>query len=711
MKKRILLTVIVLVMILVMAFSACFFSCKKKTEEADDYGKFVFDGETDISIGVLADIHVMSETQAVNMTCSDFKTWEAHGQKMLGLSESILKTTVDRIIEESDFDVVLVSGDNSDDGGEVTHRAVAAELKRLENAGIKVFTIPGNHDINNRSYTYASGEGKLTNPTTEAEFANIYADFGYNSSDTKEFYKNAGTDKAANDAEFTLGDNLSYVADLSDKYRLIAIDMSKYVSDYYLTDPDGSFAGQGYDVDAEGRVLVNGERYPLVSSRHDGAMTAELLAWTKTKIEETVAEGKIPVGMMHFPLIQHFGSLVQAENGTVNDPGGVSVAETLADAKMKLIFTGHIHIQDDALFTSKAGNKILDVNSASLCNYPTPVRYLHAKGDDVSVRTWNMNSVKEEYLPSYLTASEKAAILSDFKTYSVKYLDDSMLAKIKNKIDMDMVYTILSKLGVKKDGTNDQKVTALAENLYNGVILKFFKLPLYEKDAAGELSVEGAAKSYGVKIPSSDYTDVFNLAMSFVAGMYGGDEHCTAEETRVTLLKYSIYTAFKLIDDFDLFAKIKEINPSFATIDLTDSLKELYLYGTLDLCNNNLLIGLVTSLDIKAIKKYLNFTSRTNPYKALGQVVNLAETLNLESMLFGLKIEDYLVANEVQQKGFLRLGALIDDNIDGALLLGLTNDSLEGGSTYAYRGGVTDSAPADNDLKINYKTMAYSALK
>ena len=711
MKKRILLTVTVVAMILVMVFSACFFSCKKKTKETSDYGKFISDGETDISIGVLADIHVMSETQAVDMTCSDYKAWEAHGQKMLGLSESILKTTVDRIIAESDFDVVLVSGDNSDDGGEVTHRAVAAELKRLENAGIKVFTIPGNHDINNKSNTYASGKAVLTNPTTEAEFASIYAEFGYNSADTKEFYKNAGTDKAANNAEFALGDNLSYVADLSDKYRLIAIDMCKYVATGYLTDSDGSFAAQGYAVDSEGYVLVNGEHYPVVSSRHDGAMTADLLAWTKAKIEETVAEGKIPVGMMHFPLIQHFGPLVQAENAAVNDPQGVSVAETLADAGMKFIFTGHIHIQDDALFTSKAGNKILDINSASLCNYPTPVRYLHAKGDDVSVRTWNMNSIKEEYLPSYLTASEKSSILADFKSYSVNYLDDSMFAKIKNKIDMDMVYTILSKLGVKKDGTNDAKVTALANGMYNDVILKFLKLPLYEKNAGGGLSVESAAKTYGVKIPSSSYTDVFNLAMSFVAGMYGGDEQCAADETRVTLLKYSIYTAFKLIDDYDLFAKIKEINPSFATIDLTDSLKELYLYGTLDVCNNNLLVGLVSSLDVKGIKKYLNFTAGTDPYKALGTIVSKAADLELESKLFGLKIEDYLVANEVQQKGFIRLGALIDDNVQGKLLLGLTNDSLETGSTYAYRGGVTDSAPADNDLKINYKTMAYSTLK
>lgn len=709
--KRVFKLGLALVLIAVLALSsALFVSCKPtETEKEFEPTPFVNDAEdADISIGVLADIHVMSETQAVDMSCADFKAWEAHGQKMLGLSESLLKTAVDRIIAESDFDVVLVSGDNADDGGEVSHRAVAAELARLENAGIKVFTIPGNHDINNNSYTYAGGKSALTNPTTEKEFAEIYADFGYNSTDVLEFYKN---EDGSNRTNFDLGDNLSYVADLSDRYRLIAIDMCNYVSTHYLTDPNGTYAAAGYQVDGEGRVLVNGEPYPLVSGRHDGAMTTDLLTWAADKTREAISAGKIPVGMMHFPLIQHFGALVQAANGAVNDPNGVSVADALADAGMKFIFTGHIHIQDDAIYTSAAGNKILDINSASLCNYPTPVRCFRAKGEEAYIRTWNMNYIEEKYLPAYLTDAEKAEIKKDFKAYSVAYLDDSMLAKIKNKIDMDMIYTILSKLGVKKNGTNDAKVTELASGVYQDVVLKFLKLPLYEKDAKGGLSVEGAAKAYGVTIPQSEYTDIFNLAMSFVAGMYGGDESCSAEEARVTLLKYSIYTAFKVIDDFDLFAKIRQINPSFAEIDIGDSLSELFRFETLDVCKNRLLVGLVGSLDIKVIREYLNFDENTDPYDALTAVKKLAATLNLKSILFGLDVREYISVYKEQEKGFIRIGDLIDDNIESGLLLGLTNDSLPEGSTYKYESGVTDSAPADNNLKINMTTMAYSALK
>ncbi len=678
-----------------------------------NYGQFVADGDKDISIGVLADIHVMSETQAVDMTCSDYKSWEAHGQKMLGLSESILKTAVDRIITESDFDVVLVSGDNADDGGYLSHVAVASELKRLENAGIKVFTIPGNHDINNNSYTYASGTQRLTRSTSEVEFASIYADFGYNGEDVVEYYKNEGTEAAATDANFVLGDNLSYVADLSDKYRLIAIDMCHYTDTYYLQDNDGSYAAAGYDVDEDGYVLVNGERYTLARKRHDGAMTTELLDWVKKVTIEAVQEGKIPIGMMHFPLLQHFGPLVQAENGAVNDPDTRAVADVLANAGMKFIFTGHIHIQDDALYTTRSGNKILDINSASLCNYPTPVRYFRAKGDTAYVRTWNMNSEKEEYLPSYLSQEEKDALLADFTAYSVAYLDGSMLAKIKNKIDMDMVYKILSKLGVKKNGQNDAQVTSLAEDVYNDVILKFLKLPLYEKDANGGLSVESAAKAYGVVIPQSDYTDVFNLAMSFVASMYGGDESCVALHTRVVLLKYSIYTALKVIDDFDLFAKIRQINPNFAEIDLSASLSDLYRTGKLDLCNNNLLIGLVSSLKVSGLDSFKDLIGSANAYGALRQIKKLKviSALLPDGLELGFKPEDYIEADPDNQIGCILFADLLDDAIASFTTLGLTNDSLEKGSTYKYKKGVTDSAPGDNNLTINMTTMAYSTLK
>ena len=746
MKKKFFRTLICVALVaVVIASCLSFYGCKKSYNSY----KYVKDGKTDISIGVLADIHVMAETQAVDMTCADYKAWEAHGQKMLGLSESLLKTAVDRIIKESDFKVVLVSGDNSDDGGEISHRAVAAQLKRLEDAGIAVFTIPGNHDLNNKSCTYASGSAVLTNPTTEAEFAEIYKDFGYNAKDSLEFYKHEGaTAEERKSDSFAIGENLSYVADLSDKYRLIAIDMCNYVANDFVRDTDGSYAAAGYEVDSEGYVLVDGERYPCVSGylwdkdgsyaaagyevdkqgyvldedgdrisvpgRHDGAMTEDLLLWAEAKTKEAIAAGKIPLGMMHFPLVQHFGSLVDAANGAVNDPEGYVVADVLADAGMRYIFTGHIHIQDDALYTTKQGNKILDINSASLCNYPTPVRYFRAKGDEIYVRTWNMDRIEQKYLPSYLSAAERKAIKKDFRAYSVDYIDESMLAKVKNKVDMDMMYTLLKKFGikVKEDQSNKKEVDALAQSLYEDVFLKFLKMPLYKKNAEkGETSVESLVKSYGLKMPSSDYTSVFDLAMSYVVGVYGGDEKASLKENRATLLKYSIYSAFWVIADYDLFGKLHALNPKVQEISLKDSMEDLFKYGKLDVCENGLLICILTSLDVSIFRKYLTFDASSDPYRVLNSVQKVLNTSAVKEMLFGIDLASYLQVNASAKVGCIDLGAAYDDLLFGELTLGLMNDAIEGKSVYSYRDGKTDNAPADNNLKINTKSMAYSALK
>jgi hypothetical protein len=80
-------------------------------------------------------------------------------------------------------------------------------------------------------------------------------------------------------------------------------------------------------------------------------------------------------------------------------------------------------------------------------------------------------------------------------------------------------------------------------------------------------------------------------------------------------------------------------------------------------------------------------------------------------LLKELDLASYVTILERNQIGTINLGGLIDGNVSSKLLLGLTNDSLAEGNEFAYLDGTEDSAPADNRLKINLTTMAYSALK
>ncbi len=75
-------------------------------------------------------------------------------------------------------DALVVSGDLTFNGEKASHQALAKRFERLRQAGVPVWVIPGNHDINTgaaRGFTsvgWYSAEG-----AAEADFASIYADF------------------------------------------------------------------------------------------------------------------------------------------------------------------------------------------------------------------------------------------------------------------------------------------------------------------------------------------------------------------------------------------------------------------------------------------------------------------------------------------------------------------------------------------------------
>jgi len=63
-------------------------------------------------------------------------------------SEEVLKSLITDIKLEG-VDLVIVPGDLTNNGEKVNHIKFAAYLKELEDAGIAVFVVPGNHDIEN----------------------------------------------------------------------------------------------------------------------------------------------------------------------------------------------------------------------------------------------------------------------------------------------------------------------------------------------------------------------------------------------------------------------------------------------------------------------------------------------------------------------------------------------------------------------------------
>lgn len=577
--------------------------------------------EPKIHIAIVSDTHVMAESQ-FEMS-EEFMEYSSRGQKLLFLSEAIFKTMIDEMIEDKS-DYLLLSGDLTDDGGRLSHELVASELRRYEKSGKKAFVIPGNHDINNRSSIYTL-EGKTETENISAQdFYSLYREFGYDEAILRE------------------ENSLSYVADLDKNHRLIAIDCSFYE----VNREDG-----------------------YVDGRHSPNMTEDISQWCKAQVERAISEGKTPIGMIHFPTLPHLGEFVYntlgANESLVN--GYESFSEMLLGAGLKYLFSGHMHSQDICKL-EKDGKTLYDIETAALSNYPLPVRHFKEYKDYTDITTISLNSIKETYIPAFVSAEDKETLKTNLYQYAEDFVNDSMKAKIMNKIDKDTLLAFFRQLGIDR---STPEATALAEDVYNNMLLPFFDLPMYGEG----LSVSGIASTYGVEIPASSYTSVWDLAMSLLKNNYRGDESFEKNSAEAILLRYSIYSAFYIMDDYDLFGKLSELQPELLSVDLSLLLPVLFQEEELDLTEGDILEGILKSLrSLSSYSKDINFDN----FDPNG-VMELAKLLLKKKILMNYDFSIFISEDNT---------ILIKELFEGFLIEEIGENLLN------------DGAPQDNNLRI-----------
>ena len=106
-------------------------------------------------------------------------------------------------------EALILTGDLTFNGALLSHTALAEKLRALEEKGIKVYVLPGNHDLDNPNAASFSGDGYRRVPSATAEdFRRIYRDFGF-------------------DEALSLdADSLSYVAAPDEGTRLLMLDFN-----------------------------------------------------------------------------------------------------------------------------------------------------------------------------------------------------------------------------------------------------------------------------------------------------------------------------------------------------------------------------------------------------------------------------------------------------------------------------------------------------
>ena len=294
-----------------------------------------FGGDAILKIAVLTDVHYLSpELAEKGKALSVFE--ESTGRITCELHEVLHEVLSD--LGKEVPQILLVTGDLTNHGERQSHLGFIELLTPLQKAGTRIFVIPGNHDVNiPDAVAYKGDVRKNEEGISPDEFARLYGAFGYDEATRRD------------------STSLSYLAEIDEKTWLLAID---------------SIQHQEY----------------RTSSLSAGRIRPETLEWALHILRDAKERGVTVLGMMHHGLVEHMPYQEAFFSDYLVDNWKIQ-AERLADAGLRIVFTGHFHANDITLFTSPAGNKIYDVGTASLAQYPFGYRIMQLQGKELSVDT------------------------------------------------------------------------------------------------------------------------------------------------------------------------------------------------------------------------------------------------------------------------------------------------------------------------------------
>ncbi|MFH1984680.1 MAG: metallophosphoesterase [Pseudomonadota bacterium] len=223
---------------------------------------------------------------------------------------------------------VLVCGDLTKDGEASGHHTVAGKLRRLKDAGKTVLVVPGNHDVMNGAAVRYVGEGTEPVPTvTAAEFAEIYADFGYGAAIER--------DPAS----------LSYVSEPVAGLWVLALDTCLYRDN-------------------------RPGHHPLTG----GAYSKETVPWIVDVLNRARAAQKAVIVFQHHGVMEHYPNNEKYYKKYMVDDYE-AMGNMLSRGGVSLVFTGHFHAQDITQKAFDDGARVLyDIETGSTVTAPCPYR-------------------------------------------------------------------------------------------------------------------------------------------------------------------------------------------------------------------------------------------------------------------------------------------------------------------------------------------------
>ncbi|MEE1321688.1 MAG: metallophosphoesterase, partial [Acutalibacteraceae bacterium] len=118
----------------------------------------------------------------------------------------------------------------------------------------------------------------------------------------------------------------------------------------------------------------------------------DLLFWIKDQVEDAKKAGCEIFAMTHHPLVEP-SPIYPLFSHKAMLGGYEFTAPYLADLGLKYVFVGHTHIHDIDYIESKKGNRLYQVNTASLIAYPLAYRKVEFSDNGMDVKTVQVKSI------------------------------------------------------------------------------------------------------------------------------------------------------------------------------------------------------------------------------------------------------------------------------------------------------------------------------
>lgn len=303
--------------VILLLISSSLFGCSSASNKTEKITAPI-EKDQDLSIIETTDVHYFAPSLTDNGAA--FKQYVAAGDgKQLAYSDEITDAFLEDV-EAKKTDVLIISGDLTNNGEKTSHEELAKKLAQVEKAGTQVFVVPGNHDINNPWARKIEKDKQLpTDTITPTDFSKIYGDFGYKDAISSDDF------------------SLSYLAAPSSKVWLLMLDTAIYKTNMQQGTPTT-----------------------------EGGLTTGTLDWVKECSALAEKNGAKLIPVMHHNLTNH--SDVIQRGFTINY--NQQVIDTLTAGNMEFSLSGHIHTQNIRTAKSTDGKEITDIVTNALSVYP-----------------------------------------------------------------------------------------------------------------------------------------------------------------------------------------------------------------------------------------------------------------------------------------------------------------------------------------------------